>query len=202
MTRICKNGTFTGREYDRSFSNSQFQQSKYTTATIRFVNKTDSPFLDAHNICVDASFTWKIYRQSGSMNFQYPDNQSSGVYLSNDSLGFRYSHKLQIVHSALPKRAKWIENGYYYVFKPCQLRHIGHFAESLNHALLKLRYPSFYPPLTDIYIPQFTENDFEWSKTYLQLVLSLFPEDFKPAVHIANSIRLSRATCFRSAVSQ
>ena len=81
MTRIWKNGTFTGREYNRSFSNSQFQQSKYTTATIRFVNKTDSPFLDTHNICIGASFTWKIYLKSGSINFQYPDDQSIGVYI-------------------------------------------------------------------------------------------------------------------------
>ena len=169
---------------------------------IRFVNKTDSPFLDAHNICMHPSYNWKVYLPSGTMNFHYPDDQSTKSTVRNDSTGFRWTHHLHSVNMKLPTNVKWIENGYYYVFKPCQLRHIGHFAESLNHALLKLRYPSFYPPLTDIYIPQFTENDFEWSKTYLQLVLSLFPEDFKPAVHIANSIPLSRATCFRSAVSQ
>lgn len=67
---------FTGRENNRALSNSQFRQDKYSTATIRFVNKTDSPFLDAHNICMDKSFIWKVYLESGSIDIHYPDKQS------------------------------------------------------------------------------------------------------------------------------
>ena len=98
MTRICKNGTFTGREYDRSFSNSQFQQSKYTTATIRFVNKTDSPFLDAHNIAYSHIWSMADYfdnkRQLTRLNdgtFQVDDkawNKAKAEYCLENKIDF------------------------------------------------------------------------------------------------------------------
>ena len=119
----------------------------------------------------------------------------------NDSTGFRWTHNLHSVNMKLPTNVKWIENGYYFVFQPCATRHIGHFVESINHALLKLRYPSFYPPFTDLYIPSFFIDEFEWSKSYLQLVLSLFPDSLKPAVHLGGSIPTYSTTCFRSAVA-
>ena len=81
------------------------------------------------------------------------------------------------------------------MFQPCATRHIGHFVESINHALLKLRYSSFYPPFTDLYIPSFSIDEFEWSKSYMQLVLRLFPDNLKPAVHLGGSIPTYSAVC-------
>ena len=94
----------------------------------------------------------------------------------------------------------WINNGYYYIIRAHQLRHIGHFSECVNQLLLKLRYPSVYPPLTDLYIPEFKPNEYEWSKTYLKLVINLFPEEYRPNLHLYQSINISPMTCFTSAV--
>ena len=146
------------------------------------------------------SYNWKVYLPSGTMNFHYPDDQSTKSTIWNDSTGFRWTHNLHSVNMQLPTNVKWIESGYYFVFQPCATRHIGHFVESINHALLKLRYPSFYPPFTDLYIPSFFIDEFEWSKSYLQLVLSLFPDSLKPAVHLGGSIPTYSVACFRSAV--
>lgn len=66
--------------------------------------------------------------------------------------------------------------------------------------LLKLRFPNEYPPLTDIYIPRFKSNEFEWSKTFLTLLINLFPKNQTPALHLGNSIQLTGTTCFKSAV--
>ena len=94
----------------------------------------------------------------------------------------------------------WIYNGSYYVIRAHQLRHIGHFSEFVNHLLLKLRFPSLYPVLTDLYIPEFKPDEYEWSKTYLKLTLALFPNDFKPKIHLYNSISIDPIKCFKSAV--
>lgn len=115
-------------------------------------------------------------------------------------LAFKWSHKFKIVKGKVPTSVNWIQQGVFFVSKPLVTRHIAHFTESVNQALLKLRYPSFYPPFTDLYIPSFEQSDFEWSKTYLKILLSLFPNDLRPALHLANSIRLNGLTCFRSAV--
>lgn len=117
-----------------------------------------------------------------------------------ESIGFRWTHKLHMFKKQLPEKANWVEDGYYFVVQPCTMRHIGHFAEAINHLLIKLRYPSFYPPFTDMYIPMFV-NELEWSETYMKLLLSLFPENLKPAVHLGYSISTSPIACFRSAVA-
>lgn len=65
-----------GRESNRNVSNSQFKKSKYTTAVIRYVNKTDSPFMDSHNICMHRSFMWDAYFESGYIQYHYPHDQS------------------------------------------------------------------------------------------------------------------------------
>ena len=116
-------------------------------------------------------------------------------------LGFRWTHHIVSFKRQIPTEVKWIENGSYYVSYPFLVRHIGHFAESVNQVLLKLRYPSFYPPFTDFYLPRFARNEFEWSVTYLKLMLQLFPSNFTPTLHIAGSIPLNIDTCFRSAVA-
>ena len=80
------------------------------------------------------------------------------------------------------------------------MNHIGHFIESVNQLLLKLRYPSGYPPLTDLYIPQYVPNEDSWLKQYLNLLVDLFPKNFTPALHLAYSFNLFSELCFRSAV--
>ena len=42
---------------------------------------------------------------------------------------------------------------------------------------MKLRYPEFYPEVTDWYFPRFKDDEFAWSKTYLKLLLELFRLD-------------------------
>lgn len=84
--------------------------------------------------------------------------------------------------------------------QPYLSRHIGHFAESVNQALLKLRYPEFYPEVTDWYFPRFKDDEFAWSKTYLQLLLELFPREVRPKVHFGDAFKLKPELCFRSVV--
>lgn len=115
-------------------------------------------------------------------------------------IAFKWSHNIKVIKGKVPDDVNWIENGVFFVAKPLVNRHIGHFIESVNQVLLKLRYPFVYPPFTDLYLPFFENTEFEWSKTYLQALLSLFPNDQKPSLHLADSIPLSKLTCFRSAV--
>lgn len=115
-------------------------------------------------------------------------------------VAFHFCHKIKQNFSVLPSNASWINNGSYYVIRAHQLRHIGHFSECLNHLLLKLRFPSLYPVLTDLYIPEFKQNEYEWSKTYLKLTLALFPKEFKPNIHLYNSIKIDSIMCFKNAV--
>ena len=84
--------------------------------------------------------------------------------------------------------------------QPFVSRHIGHFAEAVNQALLKLRYPAFYPEVTDWYFPLFKSQEFDWSKTYLRLLLELFPEELRPKLHFAEAFKLKPSLCFRSVV--
>lgn len=114
--------------------------------------------------------------------------------------GFRYTHKIAKHYNAIPQNASWIKDGFYYVIRPRSLHHIGHFSECLNHLLLKFRFPSIYPPLTDLYIPEFKSGEYEWSKTYMHLVLDLFPNGYAPKLHLYDSINISELTCFKSAV--
>ena len=128
---------------------------------------------------------------------------NQAVLLSNRviiAIAFKWSHNIKVVKGRVPDDAKWIQDGVFFVAKPYVNLHIGHFVESVNQVLLKLRYPVIYPPFTDLYLPFFENTEFEWSKTYLQLLLSLFPNELKPSLHLANSIPLNHLTCFRSAV--
>lgn len=84
--------------------------------------------------------------------------------------------------------------------RPVNYHHIGHFSESLNHLLLKLRFPQFYPIITDLYLPEYSTKVYEWSKVYLSLLLSLFPNDLSPQIHLGNSISIKSMTCFKSIV--
>ena len=91
---------------------------------------------------------------------------------------------------------KWIEDGVYFVSQPRRSNHIGHFSEAVNPILLKFRYPLFYLPCTDWYIPQFGKNEFEWTSTYLKLLYGLFKNNHKPTLRLINNITLDSLTCF------
>ena len=116
------------------------------------------------------------------------------------NIGFKFTHRIRIIHKPIPSNVIW-KNGFYYVAHPAFDRHVGHFSEGVNPLLLKLRFPEVLPPMTDLYIPRFKNNEFEWSKTYLKLLLSLFPKNQAPVLHLGDEIPRKKLTCFRSAVS-
>lgn len=95
---------------------------------------------------------------------------------------------------------KWINTKQFFVSQPYVSRHLGHFTESVNHALLKLRFPSAYLPLTDLFFPTFPVDKVKWTNAYLKLLLSLYPDNMRPLVHLPGSIPIDTLTCFRTAV--
>lgn len=190
---------FICSEYKRKQTFSKSQQKLYTTATIRYINHTESPFLEAHNICINSTYHWIIYLKSGSFNVHYPADRSKPLlYISN--LAFRWTFKIDVVNRQIPKNALWINEGSFFVSQPWRSNHLAHFIESINQALLKLRYPAKYPLFTDWYIPQFGNNEFNWTQTYLNLLRNLYSKDYRPKMHLLNSYPIKPVTCFRSAV--
>ena len=115
-------------------------------------------------------------------------------------LAFLYSHNIKVVNKKIPSDADWISSKHFFVSHPFRSRHIGHFTESVNHALLKLRYPLQYYPFTDLYFPEYPLEKHEWAKMYLKLLLDLFPEQYRPKVHLPGSLNIKKLTCFKSAV--
>ena len=114
-------------------------------------------------------------------------------------LGFKYTHMIKIYNRPIPSNVIW-KKGFYYVAHPAFDRHIGHFSEGISPLLLKLRFPEKLPPITDFYIPRFKNNEFEWSRTCLKLLIGLFPKNQVPTLHLGNEIPRKKLTCFRSAV--
>ena len=130
---------------------------------------------------------FRIYHKQGSVVIVY-------------QIVFRWGYKLRTVLQKVPSKALWIEDGNYFVSQPFVNRHIGHFAESVNQLIVKLRNPSMYPPLTDWYLPNFKKSEFEWSKVYLRLLAKLFPVENRPKMHLHNDIERRALVCFRSVV--
>ena len=130
---------------------------------------------------------FRIYHKQGSVVIVY-------------QIVFRWGYKLRTVLQKVPSRALWIEDGNYFVSQPFVNRHIGHFAESVNQLIMKLRNPSMYPPLTDWYLPNFRKSEFEWSKVYLRLLIDLLPVENRPKMHLHNDIKRRSLVCFRSVV--
>lgn len=91
----------------------------------------------------------------------------------------------------------WINDTSVFIGSPFLTRHITHFAESVNQLLIKLRYPSLYPSLGAIFLPKFDPNqDFEWSYSYVKLLLSIFPHP----VRFITKDKVNEIICFKSAV--
>ena len=110
-----------------------------------------------------------------------------------------FTHRINLIHIPIPKNVQW-RFGLFYVSHPAYKKHIGHFAEAISPLLLKLRFPKEFPPMTDFYIPRFENDEFEWSKTYLKLLLNLFPKNLTPALYLSKDIKINQTICFRSAV--
>lgn len=97
------------------------------------------------------------------------------------------------------------------VFQPFLSRHITHFAECVNHLLNKLGNRTSYSPVSlalvdkqapHVYLPLLhEEREFEWTKTYVSLLLSLFPETHRPKLHFSRKTETSpELECFKSVV--
>lgn len=77
-------------------------------------------------------------------------------------------------------------------------RHISHFAESVNQLLVKFRNVSSMPAFKTLYLSNYDpRSEFEWSNTYLRLLLRLFPPSQRPNVHYYSFY----GHCYKSAVS-
>ena len=139
-----------------------------------------------------------MYSEGKVHNFRVYHKQ--GIVVIICQLAFRWGYKFQTVLKKIPSRVVWIDNGSYFVSQPFINRHIGHFAESVNQLVMKLRNPSMYPPLTDWYLPNFRKSEFEWSKVYMRLLISLFPVENRPKMHWHDDIEKKSLVCFRSAV--
>lgn len=117
-------------------------------------------------------------------------------------LGFLISHKIKIVRKPIPHNVKWVNNEYYYVTRPSYKNHIGHFAEAVNPLIFVLRFPSQYPIITDYLITHFNpNNEYEWDKTLLGLLISLFPMNYTPRVHFYTDMKIVKYTCFKHIVN-
>lgn len=104
------------------------------------------------------------------------------------------------MNSTIPRNALWINNGSFFASQPLNSHHLAHFIESVNQALLKLRYPTAYPVFTDWYIPKFGDKEFNWTMTYLHILLGLYNKKYRPGLHLFKSYPISPITCFRSIV--
>ena len=92
-----------------------------------------------------------------------------------------------------------------YIFEPYLPKHITHFIENVNHLLNKLGDRSLYPYLSTVYLPWFNEtSEYEWSKTYINLLVSLFPADHRPKLIFKNRNKYDYPIlqCFSNAVGR
>lgn len=117
-------------------------------------------------------------------------------------LGFLLTHKIKIVNRPIPNNSLWNNDDYIYVSRPSYKNHIGHFAEAVNPLIFALRFPEKYPLMTDYFVTNFDpKTEYEWDNTFLSLLLSLFPENYKPRVHFANSVCKQNYICYKHAVT-
>ena len=67
----------TFRESKRNRNETKYLASDYSVVSIKCVKNTQSPFMNAHNICINSSMYWKIFLESGKFNIHYPHNSSN-----------------------------------------------------------------------------------------------------------------------------
>lgn len=101
----------------------------------------------------------------------------------------------------IPSNAIWNYDDYYYVSRPSYSNHIGHFAEAVNPLIFALRFPETYPFITDYFVTNFDpKTEYEWDNTFLSLLLSLFPLNYKPRLHFASGENKQYYVCYKHAV--
>lgn len=116
-------------------------------------------------------------------------------------IDFRWGWKYEWERSIVPKEMKWNEKEGIFISQPFVTNHIYHFSESVNQLLLKLLDRSMYPHINELYLPNFRkENEFEWSKTYLKLLIELYPEESRFSVRFHDNMNRNEYECFRSCV--
>lgn len=64
-------------ESKRNSSNENARHASYSKYQIRFIKGSNSPFVDAHNICIDSSRVWSFFFEGGGFRYRYPSKQSS-----------------------------------------------------------------------------------------------------------------------------
>lgn len=47
-------------------------KTKYTTASIQYVNASYCPFLNGHNICINKDYDWYLYLEKEYIKLDYP----------------------------------------------------------------------------------------------------------------------------------
>lgn len=137
---------------------------------------------------------------NGSFNYHYPYPRS--IFTLFSQIGFCLTHRIRIVNNPIPEDATWNNNDFLYVSRPSYNHHIGHFAEAINPLIFALRFPSIYPLMTDYLITNYDPDDeYDWDKTFLDLMISLFPNNMQPKLHFTKKINITHLTCFRHAVT-
>ena len=110
---------------------------------------------------------------------------------------FRWGWNYKVVKGSIPSTATWVNESSVFIGSPFITHHITHFSESVNQLLIKLRYPSLYPPVAAVFLPKFDLlHEFEWSLSYVKLLMSVFPHP----IRFLTKDREHDMLCFKSAV--
>ena len=64
-------------ESHRNSSNEKARHASYSKFRIRFIGGSNSPFMEASNLCIDSSRRWRFFFEGGNYQFHYPSKQSS-----------------------------------------------------------------------------------------------------------------------------
>lgn len=77
---VMKQDKQTGERDKKNPKSKPSQQ--YSSGTFRLINGTNSPFFEAHNICLNSRYSWSVYLKSGSLNIHYPNSNSTYFCMS------------------------------------------------------------------------------------------------------------------------
>lgn len=144
----------------------------------------NAPFIVGKNFCYHRRQNEWIYFAKRTLWSKNATTRNCLSLSLNSFLGFRWGWNIDRNSEYPPNEKLVFINESVYVSQPFLRRHITHFAESVNQILIKFEYPSFYPKLTTLFLPHFIKrSEYEWSKEYLQLLLSHIPESQQPVVY-------------------
>ncbi len=162
----------------------------------------NTPYLYARNICREGPNGTYIFYSTGNkdINLKSFGRQCDGL-LFESSLDFRWGWKYSWNHRSVPSTVSWRSEEGIFISQQFLPHHIYHFSESVNQLLLKFVNRSQYPVLTHLYLPRFdNQTEFVWSKTYLELLIKIFPPAARPSLLFSSPTNQYGLECFRSAV--